>query len=90
MGQSEQITEISNLGALIDAALQIAGKRRDTLQRLRTALLNSEDSEALKWARALCGLDNEEANYKAEHSAVTEGGSAHGPGRDGKSAAITE
>jgi hypothetical protein len=76
MGQSDQITEVSNLEGVIDAALQIAVKRRENLQRLRTALLSSQDSQALKWARALCGLDDAEPDRNADHRAVTEGGSA--------------
>jgi hypothetical protein len=60
MGQTDQITEISNLAGLIDAALQIADKRREKLQHLRTAILNSNTKEVYKYAREICGLEEEE------------------------------
>jgi hypothetical protein len=80
MSQYNQITDESNLGGLIDAALQIAGKRREVLHRLRTALVNCDDTEALKFARELCGLENDQANFRgtARFSAT------HRDGADGK------
>jgi hypothetical protein len=65
MGQADQITEISNLAGLIGAAVQIAGKRRETMKRLRTAILNSDTSEVYKYARELCGLENDEESNRA-------------------------
>lgn len=70
MGQSEQITDMSNLAGLIDATLQIAGKRRETLQRLRTALLISDTTEVYKYAREICGLEKDEAKSAAISSAT--------------------
>jgi hypothetical protein len=80
MGQYDQITDGLNLGGLIDAALQIAGKRRETLYRLRTALENCDDTEALKFARELCGLEIDQANFRGTARFTT----THGDGADGK------
>ena len=43
----------TNLGGLLDIAIEIAEKRRDTLRRMRTALENRNDLEALDYARQL-------------------------------------
>jgi hypothetical protein len=59
MGPHDQIRDGSNLEGLIDAAVQIARKRRETLQRLRTAVLDSDTTEVYKYARELCGLEND-------------------------------
>jgi hypothetical protein len=47
----------TNLGGLLDIAIEIAAKRRDILRRMRTALENRNDQEALDYARQLCGVD---------------------------------
>jgi hypothetical protein len=47
----------ANLGGLLDVAIEIAAKRRDILRRMRAALLNSNDQEALDCARQLCGVE---------------------------------
>ena len=47
----------TNLGGLLDIAIEIAAKRRDILRRLRTALENRNDLEALDYARQLCGVE---------------------------------
>jgi hypothetical protein len=47
----------TNVGGLLDIAIEIAGKRRDILSRMRTALLNRDDLEALDYARQLCGVE---------------------------------
>ena len=47
----------TNVGGLLDIAIEIAGKRRDILSRMRTALLNRDDLEALNYARQLCGVE---------------------------------
>jgi hypothetical protein len=57
MGQTDQIAEISNVGGLIATALQISDKRRETLQCLRTAFLNSDTTAVYQFARQLCGID---------------------------------
>lgn len=46
-----------NLGGLLDIAIEIAAKRREILRRMRAALQNSNDQEALDCARQLCGVE---------------------------------
>ena len=46
----------TNLGGLLDIAIEIAAKRRDILLLMRTALENRNDVEALDYARQLCGV----------------------------------
>ena len=46
----------SNLGGLLEIAMEIAEKRSDIIRRMRTALLNRNDTEALDYARQLCGV----------------------------------
>ena len=46
-----------NPGGLLDIAIEIAARRRDILRRMRTALENSNDLEALDYARQLCGVE---------------------------------
>ncbi len=53
-----------NLRGVLDAALAIARKRRDTLARLRAALENGNNSEALKLASQLCGLNDEQESHR--------------------------
>lgn len=47
----------SNLGGLLDAAMQIGATRREILRKMRAALQQGDDSEALKLARQLCGCE---------------------------------
>jgi len=47
----------ANVGGLLNIAMEIAAKRRDILRRMRTALLNCNDPEALNCARQLCGVE---------------------------------
>lgn len=47
------------LGCILDAAYEIARKRRAMLLELRNALLNGDDQAALRHARQLCGLQDE-------------------------------
>jgi hypothetical protein len=47
----------TNLGGLLDIAIEIGAKRREILRRMRTALQNSNDQEALDCARQLCGVE---------------------------------
>ena len=47
----------TNLGGLLDITIEIAEKRRDILRRMRTALENRNDLEALDYARQLCGVE---------------------------------
>ena len=55
------LTDRANISGLVDAALEIANGRRETLRRLREALEAEDNTEALKLARKLCGLDDEES-----------------------------
>jgi hypothetical protein len=48
------------LAGVMEAAQEIARARRDLLARMRAALKAGNDSEALKFARELCGLDEHE------------------------------
>ena len=52
------------LNGILDAALEIAQERRENLARLRTALENGNDPEALRLAKELCGLDNEKESRR--------------------------
>lgn len=45
-------------GGAIEAALEISRQRRETLDRLRSALINDNTNEALSLARQLCGLED--------------------------------
>lgn len=56
--------EDTSLTGVLDAALEIARKRGDTLVRLRAALEQGNDVEALKLARELCGLDHEQKSHR--------------------------
>jgi hypothetical protein len=47
----------TNLGGLLDIAIEIAAKRRNILRRMRAALQNSNEQEALDCARQLCGIE---------------------------------
>jgi len=47
------------LKGLVDAAIEIAEARRKILRGMRTALEVGDNAEALKFARELCGLENE-------------------------------
>lgn len=51
--------QTSENSALIAEALEIAQKRRETLEQMRAALKRGDDVEALKQARILCGLTDE-------------------------------
>jgi hypothetical protein len=51
---------------VLNAALEIADKRRETLARLRAALEQGDDTEALKVARTLCRVENGEKSHRAD------------------------
>jgi hypothetical protein len=61
-----QVGETLNLKGVLNAALEITGKRRDTLARLRAALEQGNDVEALKLARELCGVDHEQKSHRTD------------------------
>ena len=45
-----------SLSGLVDAILEVGNQRKALLSRLRSALRSGSDSEALGFARQLCGL----------------------------------
>jgi hypothetical protein len=49
----------AELSGLIDAALEIAEKREQTLERLEAALRQGDTPEVYKFAKELCGLKDE-------------------------------
>jgi len=53
---------------LITTALEIARQRRQTLDRLREALQEGDDAEAISLARILCGLTNEQKSHRVDTS----------------------
>lgn len=55
-----------SLTGVLDVALEIAKKRRNTLDRLRAALQQGNDVEALKLARELCGVDHEQKSHRTD------------------------
>jgi hypothetical protein len=69
---AQRITQADGENALsgvVDAALEIARKRGETLARLRKALEQGNGTDALQLARELCGLNNEKEGNRA-HSNV--------------------
>jgi hypothetical protein len=54
------------LSGVLNAALEIASKRRETLARLRAALEKGDDTEALRVARALCGVRDGEESHRVD------------------------
>jgi hypothetical protein len=55
--KNESKSLVTNAGGLLDIAVEIAVKRRDIIRRMRVALLNRDDIEALNYARQLCGVE---------------------------------
>jgi hypothetical protein len=51
---------------LLDIALEISTRRRDTLARLRAALLRDDINEVVLYARELCGLDDDETGNRTD------------------------
>lgn len=51
---------------LVERALEISAKRRETLERLRAALEQSDDIKALQIARELCGVTNEKESDRVD------------------------
>jgi len=50
--------DVPNLAGMVDAALEVCERRRDTLRRLKDALINEDTDKALSLARQLCGLED--------------------------------
>jgi hypothetical protein len=51
------MTSDTNLGSLVEVAVEIADRRLQVLEELRAALLSEDDGHALELARQLTGLD---------------------------------
>lgn len=51
---------------VIDAALEIARRRRDTLAQLRAALETGNREQALTLAKELCGLAHEQESHRTD------------------------
>ena len=62
MAQQNPLPDLCTLTGLVDTAIEIARGRQEALQRLRTALETRDDKAALRFARELCGLENEQAS----------------------------
>lgn len=54
--------ENSSLSGFVDAALEIARKRTETLEHLRTALENDDIEDVVKYAKDLCGIEDDKAS----------------------------
>lgn len=52
------------LDGLIDAALEIAERRRETLRRLREALKAKDVIEVFRAAEELCGLSDDQKSNR--------------------------
>ncbi len=53
------------LKGVVQAALEIARQRRETLAHLRAALERGDESEALRLAREICGAtDNDPKSHR--------------------------
>lgn len=50
------------VSGVVDAVLEVGRQRKAVLDKMRAALQSGDDSGALKLARQLCGLQNEESN----------------------------
>jgi hypothetical protein len=50
---------------LVSAALEIAGRRKATLESMRRALESGDNGTALRFARQLCGLESENTERNA-------------------------
>jgi hypothetical protein len=55
------------LSCVLNAALEIAGRRRETLEQLRAALEKGDDTQALGVARALCGVVDVQESRPVRH-----------------------
>jgi hypothetical protein len=61
-GSTTETTAAANITGVVDAILEVGRQRQAVLEQLRAALQSGNDSEALRRARELCGLRNEESN----------------------------
>jgi hypothetical protein len=51
-----------DLSGIVDAAVEISERRRETLATMKEALERGDSEEALEYARQLCGIDDEESD----------------------------
>lgn len=58
--------EETALDGTLDAVLEIARRRRDTLAQLRVALEAGNQELALKFAKELCGLTHDQASHRTD------------------------
>jgi hypothetical protein len=58
------VPEIS-LSGLVDAILAVGEQRKVLLDQIRCALVSGKDDEALRFARQLCGLQDEGNDQKS-------------------------
>lgn len=69
MKQAMGMGDIS--GGLVDAALEISARRRETLARMRDAFRRGDREEALSLAEKLCGVsevDDEQKSHRTDPS----------------------
>lgn len=64
----EKDMNVTHHSSLIDAALEISRKRSETLQKLKGALESGQTEEALRIAKLLCGINNEEKRDRVDTS----------------------
>jgi hypothetical protein len=55
-----------DLDGVLDAALEIARRRRDTLAQLRAALEAGNQEQAITLAKELCGLTHEQESHRTD------------------------
>ena len=58
------ISEGRALSGVLDAALEIARRRRDTLAQLRAALEAGNQEQAITLATELCGLAHDQESHR--------------------------
>ena len=56
----------STLSGVLEAALEIARKRRETLARMREALENGNDAQVIEIAREFFGVDDEKKGHRTD------------------------
>jgi hypothetical protein len=57
-------SEDGTLSGVLDAALEIARRRRDTLAQLRAALEAGNQEQAITLAKELCGLTHAQESHR--------------------------
>jgi len=57
-----------SVNGILDAALEISARRAETLSRMRHALEQGDESEALSLAKELVGIDDEQKSNRIDTS----------------------